>query len=214
LDVRQRDVHDRRVEALHDAGADDRRGNQAAICGLRGGLCRGRRLPSGGGGSTALHWGATGRRCFRRRLQSTHSRFCVSPSAVFRNLAIEPQEVHGYEDALYHEPPAGSELSSDHATQRTNRIFTEASLIFTTPGDVIPEPYSADREVRSCGDVGRAGQTRADSRRGSSIAPVQAMIKSGTISVPFVSGPNISATAKLNAPTQVPTIIGIAKPRS
>ena len=56
----------------------------------------------------------------------------------------------------------------------------------------------------------------ADPRRHSAQVTLttQAMIKSGTISVPFVSGPNARATAKLNAPTQVPTIIGMAKPNS
>jgi hypothetical protein len=56
----------------------------------------------------------------------------------------------------------------------------------------------------------------ADPRRHSArvTLTIQAMIKSGTISVPFVSGPNARANAKLNAPTQVPTIIGMAKPNS
>jgi hypothetical protein len=42
----------------------------------------------------------------------------------------------------------------------------------------------------------------------------QAMTRSGTITVPFVSGERSRAQAKLSAPRPVPTIIGIAKPRS
>jgi hypothetical protein len=60
--------------------------------------------------------------------------------------------------------------------------------------------------------IGLAADARRHSARVTLIT--QAMIKSGTISVPFVSGPNARATAKLNAPTQVPTIIGMAKPDS
>ncbi len=67
MDVRQGHVHDRRVEPLHDAGADDRRGGQATICGVRVGLghCRdvlGRRRRGAGRRS------AIGRRCSCRRL--------------------------------------------------------------------------------------------------------------------------------------------------
>jgi hypothetical protein len=41
----------------------------------------------------------------------------------------------------------------------------------------------------------------------------QATTRSGTRIFPLVSGPSSSAITKLAAPTQVPTIIGIAKPR-
>jgi len=42
----------------------------------------------------------------------------------------------------------------------------------------------------------------------------QAMTRSGTITVPFVSGDTSNAQAKLSAPKHVPTIIGMAKPKS
>jgi hypothetical protein len=42
---------------------------------------------------------------------------------------------------------------------------------------------------------------------------IQATTRSGTRILPLVSGPSSSAITKLAAPTQVPTSIGIAKPR-
>jgi hypothetical protein len=42
----------------------------------------------------------------------------------------------------------------------------------------------------------------------------QAITRSGIITVPFVSGDTSKAQAKLSAPKHVPTIIGIAKPKS
>jgi hypothetical protein len=77
-------------------------------------------------------------------------------------------------------------------------------------------PYALFHEHPERRDAGVVDRVVRDPRRHSARVTLstQAMIKSGTISVPFVSGPNARATAKLNAPTQVPTIIGMAKPNS